>query len=1028
MPQAGKGGAPTPFSNAFKGPSVNSLRYNTSIKGSVLPVVYGTQRAAVNIIGGFGFSGSAGGGKKGGGKGGGKGSKKGGGNFSVNVAMAICQGPVSFRGAPAGFVGSGSPPNYNRVWADGGVSGVQTSGLTTYAGVDGATPDPVFASSSGDPPILGYSGTAYATGTPMQLGSTPALPNISFEISGMGSIANGGPGCGPNFPGDTNPEFIISDLMTNSRYGCGFPAANVDSAGSFADFANYCQAAEIAMSVTMDRQQPAARWIEEICQLAVAAPLWSGTLFKIIPYYTGVLSANSATWTPSLVAQYALTDADLLDFSGSPFGGTSGGGSSGTDPVTVTRSDPAQATNWLGIEFMDVTYSYNQEVIPVFDQGAIDTYGIKQEPSVLAPEITNPTSATASGQLQLQRKQYVRNTFKFKLGWRFALLEPMDIVDVSDTVVGLSAGAVRITQIDEDDNGELTITAEEMPDIATLPVFARQATAQPPVFDLYAAPGDANPPILYEPPASLTGGGLELWVVATGASADWGGCEVDVSLDGSTYKPVGTILRGGRQGVLTANLPSGADPDTVDTLSVDLTESKGQLLSGSQADADSFVTLCLCNLELVSYETATLTSAYHYDLTYLRRGAYGTPIAAASAGDQFARLDPASSLVKYIFPANFIGQTIFVKLQSFNLFGNELQDLSIVTAYSVGLVGTGAPVAAAANFDWLGLPVVAGTPIVRHTFANSFSVATGLVASSVTAGVTSAGTVIFDLAKNGVNFATATFSAGVAAAALAGTVETFNSGDVLTMTPRTGDATLAQISVMLYGIGPALALPNAVEFDWVALPPAGGQPILRWTFGTVMTFPANFAGSLCAAATASTGTVVFDIAKNGGNFATLTFTASAAGVFSGSAASFAIGDVLTMTPRTADATLSGISGFLFGADDGAVHDGLVPLEYIELPPTAGKPVMRWTCGLPTAFPDAFAGSVVTGAVAATADTVCDIAKNGSNFATLTIAAGHTSASFSGPAQSFASGDVLTVTPRTSDATLTQLSGVLIGSA
>src|SRR5581483_7128653 len=87
-------------------------------------------------------------------------------------------------------------------------------------------------------PVIAYSGTTYVTGTPMQLGSTPALPNISFEVSGIGSgawvtagysgyggasPAQSGGGCGPGFPGDANPAFIITDLLTNPRYGAGFP-------------------------------------------------------------------------------------------------------------------------------------------------------------------------------------------------------------------------------------------------------------------------------------------------------------------------------------------------------------------------------------------------------------------------------------------------------------------------------------------------------------------------------------------------------------------------------------------------------------------------------------------------------------------------------------------------------------------------------------------------------------------------------------------------------------------------------------
>jgi len=306
----------------------------------------------------------------------------------------------------------------------------------------------VFLSADSNIPVLGYSGTCYVSGTPMQLGSAPVLPNIQFEVTGLKAGT-----AGPDFPDDARPDEIVIDLLTNARYGAGFPAANLDSAGALADWGGYCQAAQLAMSLLLDRQQPCARWIEEIAQLTVSAVLWSGSLLKIIPYGDEALSSNDASWNPNLTWQYDLGDGDFLDFGG------------GSDPVLLTRADPAQMTNWLSIEYMDSANGYDQQVLPVWDQGLIDQYGIRNEPSIQAHEFTNPTSATISAQLQLQRKAYVRNTYKFKLGWRYSLLEPMDIVLLNDAALGLSGAAVRIIQIDEDDNGELTVIAEEIPGV-----------------------------------------------------------------------------------------------------------------------------------------------------------------------------------------------------------------------------------------------------------------------------------------------------------------------------------------------------------------------------------------------------------------------------------------------------------------------------------------------------------------------------------------------------------------------------------
>ena len=75
-------------------------------------------------------------------------------------------------------------------------------------------------------------------------------------------------------------------------------------------------------------------------------------------------------------------------------------------------------------------------------------------------------------------------------------------------------------------------------------------------------------------------------IVATGEPPNWGGCLVWVSFDGASYTNVGEIFVGGRQGVLTAVLPSVVDPDTTSTLAVDLTECQGQLLTAGQAETE----------------------------------------------------------------------------------------------------------------------------------------------------------------------------------------------------------------------------------------------------------------------------------------------------------------------------------------------------------------------------------------------------------------------------------------------------------
>src|SRR5208337_2419935 len=79
-------------------------------------------------------------------------------------------------------------------------------------------------------------------------------------------------------------------------------------------------------------------------------------------------------------------------------------------------------------------------------------------------------------------------------------------------------------------------------------------------------------------------------------------------------------------------------------------------------------------------------------------------------------------------------------------------------------------------------------------------------------------------------------------------------------------------------------------------------------------FPASATNSKAEGRVASTGTVVYTISKNGSGFATITFTASATGVWAqASDATFAAGDLLEVdAPAVADGTLADVSINLWG--------------------------------------------------------------------------------------------------------------------
>jgi hypothetical protein len=113
------------------------------------------------------------------------------------------------------------------------------------------------------------------------------------------------------------------------------------------------------------------------------------------------------------------------------------------------------------------------------------------------------------------------------------------------------------------------------------------------------------------------------------------------------------------------------------------------LSSGTPIDAAKGVTLCLVDNELISYETATLTGTNAYNLTTLYRGLNGTDGRDHLRGAPFVRVD--SAVFQYALLAGFIGVTIYVKLQSFNIFGQAVEDLSECQVFTYTPTGAGSP-------------------------------------------------------------------------------------------------------------------------------------------------------------------------------------------------------------------------------------------------------------------------------------------------------------------------------------------------
>lgn len=697
------------------GPNViQNVQISTAVNTLPVPILYGTPRSAPNVIWLNGFHAI---------KANSTNSGKGGGaptgyNYYASFIAAICEGPISGNPLVKYIDGTAFPATFTFNDGNQVISSLayQNGNYLQLPPPDIVTLYPAEA--------LAYRGTAYALGEEYRIDSTATIPQIQLITPGFFA------GTCPlndstivlfnrNAPfgnitvhlsfADADPASCIEDLLTNTHYGAGFPGTFIDPllfstanatipAIGDATYQTYCQAVGLGFSVALDTAESANSILSRWADLTNSAWVWTGLILKIIPYGDRPVSQNPGYsntnpfgilpkyYNPNITPLFAFTDNDYEQ------------GKDREDPFTQDRKDPLDKYNAVRLNFKDRFNAYNDNVAEARDENLIELGGLRVENIGDAREFSFMNYASISAQLRLQRNVAIDRKYKFRLSWAWCFLEPMDIVTVTDTTLGITNQPVRITSIEEDEHGILSIEAEIMPvGSATAVLYPRQANIATQVSLAGAAPSRVFEPVIFEPTLQMaTALSLpvpSVFIGLTGGVSDtfdpnWGGAFVYVSADNVTYNLLGTITGASRMGLLTASFNSAAT-----TLSVDMGESAAQLDTVTTAQAAALMTLCvvtdnlLSRFELLSYTTATLTSTEHYDLTGLFRGVYGTSPNNFNVGDLFLRIDPTT--FEASLPSQFVGDVLYVKFISFSPTGAAVDTLASVSPYVYLVTGAG---------------------------------------------------------------------------------------------------------------------------------------------------------------------------------------------------------------------------------------------------------------------------------------------------------------------------------------------------
>ena len=554
------------------------------------------------------------------------------------------------------------------------------------------------------------------------------------------------------------PADIVIDMLTHPIRGA--TAQLSEHLGNFTLYANYSLAEDILLNMAMIEPKPAAEWLSEILVWTHSEAVFSQGFLKIFPkgdaalkfrpqyredLYDNVPASRyeplipdpaydegprKSKWTRMYVPpELVLEDGEevlnvLFHLDEDDFG-------EGEDAVEVTPAVSEETANVITVEYKDRNNKYNETEVDWTNDALIVFNGRREESPISAPGITYPEAAEKLAALIGQERSAQRNKYTFSLSWRFALLDPWDIVTITFPPLELERVPVRITNIEEDEEGRLKIEALEIQTgLASVAQYNHQSSEfiAP---DLNETPSNTLPKV-FEPPFMLARGQFSIWIVCNAFTERWGGCEIHMSVDrGISYIQKGEIRAPTAAfGRVSATWTPGPDIETVlfgrrvvlnnTPLQVTLTTPGATLPNYSSVEAITFQNPFMLGTkaayEIIAYETATLVSTDSagrntYSLSRIIRQGFGTAsLASANLGlfcvsleDRHVFKIPVTTALK--------GRNLRFKFPAFNSLLSQIQEISDLTPISFRPTG---------HQFCIGTPPVEGLRIVALDSSGGF--------------------------------------------------------------------------------------------------------------------------------------------------------------------------------------------------------------------------------------------------------------------------------------------------------------------
>jgi len=424
---------PKPDNQGAKAPSLGDFRFPTATEERVVPLVWGTvklqgpnvvwygdlRREAIKRGGGL-FGGGVTVGFR----------------FFIGIQFALSRGPLDniFRiWAGDKLAWEGDVSSEADIFIDEpelfggedlGQGGVQGT-LAFFRGTESQEASAYlsqFQQQGGDTPA--YRGTAYCVWEQGFIGTNTQIQPWSFEVRRLARGPSGA-ALGVNGDADSNPAFVLFEILTNDEWGLGFPTADIDIA-TFNAAATTLQNEGNGFSMIVDQPTELGRIVELIQEQI------DGTVF---------IDPATGKWRIQLVRDdFDIETIPQIDE---------------TNLVEIeefTRGAWADTTNFVTFQFVDRDLDYFGTYAMAQDMASMRIRGLAKS-NLRFPGVKNATLANILAWRELRVLAFPLAKATITVNREFWNAVPGDPVKITATTLGVEDLVMRVTQVD---TGSLT--------------------------------------------------------------------------------------------------------------------------------------------------------------------------------------------------------------------------------------------------------------------------------------------------------------------------------------------------------------------------------------------------------------------------------------------------------------------------------------------------------------------------------------------------------------------------------------------